>query len=90
MIFSSFVVRTNRRSCECYVLAQAESLNGERRITNDALFTLAIDDEEGSTSRIASTIVMPPDSALENFANASVVRRQQRLELKTLLTRLYG
>jgi len=71
-------------------MAQAEGRNGQRRFTNDALFTLALDNDEGPGSSISSTIVMPRHSALENFANASSVRRQQRLELKTLLTRIYG
>ncbi|UZJ54816.1 hypothetical protein CBS101457_004136 [Exobasidium rhododendri] len=89
MIFSAFVVKIYGKSCEVYVMAQAEGRKGQRRFTNDVLFTLALDNEEGSDSRIASTIVMPPQSAMESFADASNVRRQQRLELKALLTRLY-
>lgn len=91
MILSALVVKTYRRSLECYVLVEAESLEGQRRFTNDALFTLALDNaEDKESTSIASTIVMPPHSAMETFANASIVRRQQRLELKTMLTRIYG
>jgi acyl-CoA hydrolase len=90
MILSALVVKTNRRSCEVYVIAQAEGRNGQRRFTNDALFTLALDDDRREEGKIVSTIVMPHGSALATFADASIVRRKERLELKTLLTRIYG
>ena len=90
MILSALVVKTYRRSCEVYVLAQAERRGGERRFTNDALFTLALDHGKEEDVEITSTIEMPASSALETFANASTQRKQQRLELKNLLSRIYG
>ncbi|EPQ30868.1 uncharacterized protein PFL1_01765 [Pseudozyma flocculosa PF-1] len=41
MSFTAIAVRSFRQSCEVYVLAEAEAPNGTRRLTNDALFTLA-------------------------------------------------
>lgn len=91
MILTAIVIKTFRRSCEVLVVAQAESVDGQRRITNDALFTLALDDAEGQgESHIVSKVEMPPGSALETFANVSEARRIGRLELKALLARIYS
>lgn len=52
------------------------------------------EEEEGKSGsiddHITSQIIMPPNSALESFANASHIRRQQRLELRQMLVRVYG
>lgn len=103
MTFTAIVVRTFVQSCEVYVLAEAESRNGTRRITNDALFTLAfpLDDHDIATSLLGSTsdggrprllrqVEMPPDSALGTFAEVAVQRRQSRLEMKQMLVRIYS
>lgn len=89
MILTALVIRTYTRSVEVYVLVQAEGRDGKRRFTNDALFTMALDSSKEAGDRIVSTIDMPPGSALETFAKASAMRRQQRLELKQLITRVY-
>ena len=90
MILTALVVKTYRRSCEVYVMTQAEGLDGHRRFTNDVLFTLALDNDDEGGASIASTVAMPVGSALATFAQASQARRKERLELKTLLTRIYG
>ncbi|PWN36662.1 uncharacterized protein FA14DRAFT_159092 [Meira miltonrushii] len=106
MILSAIVVRTYAHSCEVYVLAQAENREGQRRFTNDVLFTMAYCKEQALATQsdtldgegkvgsiddhITSQIIMPANSALESFANASQVRRQQRLELRQMLVRVYG
>lgn len=106
MILSAIVIRTYAHSCEVYVLAQAENREGQRRFTNDVLFTMAYCQEQVSLTKndtsegegkvgsiddhITSQIIMPANSALESFANASQVRRQQRLELRQMLVRVYG
>jgi hypothetical protein len=89
MILTALVIKTYTRSVEVYVIVQAEGRDGKRRFTNDAFFTMALDSPKEEGDRITSTIRMPPGSALETFANASVLRRQQRLELKQLITRVY-
>lgn len=71
------------------MIVQAEGRDGKRRFANDVLFTMALDSPKDEGDRIVSTIEMPPGSALETFANASALRRQQRLELKQLITRVY-
>ncbi|SOV03859.1 related to Cytoplasmic acetyl-CoA hydrolase 1 [Ustilago sp. UG-2017a] len=103
MTFISVVVRTFVQSCEVYVLAIAEARNGTRRITNDALFTLAFPLDEGdiSTSMLASVrdgsragllrqVEMPVGSALEKFAEVAAKRRESRLEMKDMLARIYS
>lgn len=42
--FSAIVTRTFSRSVEVFVVAEAESPEGTRRVTNDALLTLACAD----------------------------------------------
>lgn len=84
------MIKTYRHSCEVYVIAQAEGRDGKRRFTNDALFSLALDHKHDDKVEIASRIAMPPASALATFAEASNLRRSQRLELKNLLNRIYG
>lgn len=88
MIFSAIIIKTYEHSCEVYVIAQAENLQGERRFTNDVLFTMAFEQEEGSS--IYSQIKMRPDSALEEFSHKAEYRRQRRLELRNMLLRVYG
>lgn len=103
MTFTAIVIRTFVQSCEVYVLAEAESRNGTRRITNDALFTLAfpLDDQDIAASLLGSTsdggrqkllrqVEMPQDSALATFADVAVQRRQSRLEMKQMLVRIYS
>jgi len=99
MTFTAVVVRTFVQSCEVFVLAEAESRNGTKRITNDALFTLAfpLDEseilspvKEGSRFRLLRQVDMPPDSALAAFADVAVKRRETRLELKQMLVRIYS
>lgn len=93
MLFSALVVRTYAHSCEVYVLAQAEDRQGQRRFTNDVLFTMAYDSDGQESARsdhITTQISMPSDSALQAFAAASSARRQQRLELRQMLVRVYG
>lgn len=101
--FTAVVVKTFVQSCEVYVLAEAESRNGTRRITNDALFTLAfpLDEsdisssvlaskKEGSRARLLRQVEMPEGSALATFAEVAVKRRESRLELKQMLVRIYS
>ena len=102
MIFTALAVRTFARSCEVYVMAHGESLEGKRRFTNDVLFTLACDDDDEADkdtdasasiparAKIATTIKTAPGSALHTFAAAADTRRQQRLELRDMLVRVYG
>ncbi|SJX62539.1 related to Cytoplasmic acetyl-CoA hydrolase 1 [Sporisorium reilianum f. sp. reilianum] len=99
MTFTAVVVRTFVQSCEVYVLAEAEAANGTKRITNDALFTLAFPLDEsdsiaavrdGSRTRLLRQVDMPHDSALAQFADVAVKRRQTRLELKQMLVRIYS
>ncbi|CDU26020.1 related to Cytoplasmic acetyl-CoA hydrolase 1 [Sporisorium scitamineum] len=99
MTFTAVVVRTFVQSCEVYVLAEAESPNGTKRVTNDALFTLAfpLDESdsiaavrEGSRTRLLRQVEMPEQSALAEFAEVAVKRRQTRLELKQMLVRIYS
>ncbi|GAK65321.1 thioesterase [Moesziomyces antarcticus] len=103
MTFTAVVVRTFVQSCEVYVLAEAESRNGTRRITNDALFTLAFPLDEsdissamlasvrdGSRARLLRQVDMPPGSALATFADVAVRRRASRLEMKEMLVRIYS
>ncbi|TKY86180.1 hypothetical protein EX895_005005 [Sporisorium graminicola] len=100
MTFTAVVVRTFVQSCEVYVLAEAESPNGTKRITNDALFTLAFPLDEsdaviasvrdGSRARLLRQVEMPEQSALAQFAEVAVKRRQTRLELKQMLVRIYS
>lgn len=101
--FTAVVVRTFVQSCEVYVLAIAESSNGTTRITNDALFTLAFPLDEGdisssmlasvrdgSRARLLRQVEMPKGSALETFAEVAAKRRESRLEMKDMLTRIYS
>ncbi|KAJ9480245.1 Acyl-CoA hydrolase [Pseudozyma hubeiensis] len=98
MTFTAVVVRTFVQSCEVYVLAEAESRNGTKRITNDALFTLAfpLDQEDvtsqvkGGRARLLRQVEMPEGSALAEFADVAVRRRETRLELKQMLVRIYS
>ena len=103
MTFTAVVVRTFVQSCEVYVLAEAESRNGTRRITNEALFTLAFPLDEGdltqsmlasvrdgSRARLLRQVEMPGGSALETFAEVAVKRRESRLEMKNMLVRIYS
>ncbi|EST04766.2 Thioesterase superfamily [Kalmanozyma brasiliensis GHG001] len=92
MTFTAVVVRTFVQSCEVYVLAEAESPNGTRRVTNDALFTLAfpLDEADSGRGRMLRQVEMPKGSALETFAGVAVKRRQTRLELKSMLVRIYS
>ncbi|KAN0065332.1 hypothetical protein ACQY0O_001168 [Thecaphora frezii] len=102
MTFTAIAVRTFRQSCEVYVLAEAESPNGTRRITNDALFTLAFPFEadevaqgrqgiEGAAEgeRMLRQVEMPSGSALETFAQVAPQRRKARLEMRDMLNRIY-
>ncbi|SPO27069.1 related to Cytoplasmic acetyl-CoA hydrolase 1 [Ustilago trichophora] len=103
MTFTAVVVRTFVQSCEVYVLAEAESRNGLRRVTNDALFTLAFPLDEsdisssmlasvrdGSRARLLRQVEMPAGSALATFADVAVKRRESRLEMKQMLVRIYS
>lgn len=103
MTFTALVIRTFIQSCEVYVLAEAESRNGTRRVTNDALFTLAfpLDDQDIAASlqgsnlsqerqRLLRQVEMPQDSALEQFSRVAVQRRHSRLEMKQMLVRIYS
>lgn len=98
MYFTAVVIRTFSQSCEVYVLAEGESPNGTRRVTNDALFTLAFPlrttehngEEAKAQQTILRPVVMPVGSALEQFAEVAEKRREARLELRKMLLRIYS
>lgn len=103
MTFISVVIKSFVKSCEVYVLAVAESRNGTRRVTNDALFTLAFpldqrdltssmlaEVSDGKRGRFLRQVEMPKGSALETFAEVAGKRRESRLEMKDMLARIYS
>lgn len=97
MSFTAIVTKTFSSSCEVYVLAEAESANGTRRVTNDALFTLAFhhraklpNGEIRSDHTVLREVVMPEGSALEQFAGVAQKRKESRLDLRKMLLRIYS
>ncbi|PWN46775.1 hypothetical protein IE53DRAFT_372030, partial [Violaceomyces palustris] len=92
MSFVAIVTRTFNQSCEVYVLAEAEAPNGTRRVTNDALFTLATSSSPDSSPPPPplTKVDMRPGSALETFSLVADRRRQARLQLKDMLIRIYA
>lgn len=97
MSFTAVVTQTFSSSCEVYVLAEAESVNGTRRVTNDALFTLAFhhratmpSGEPRTEHTVLREVVMPKGSALEQFAEVAQRRKESRLDLRKMLLRIYS
>ena len=78
-------IKTFSQSVELYVVAEAESRKGARRIANEALFTAAC----GEAVELR-TLYTTPGSALETFQAAAPHRRQERLLMRNMLTRLYA
>lgn len=98
MTFTAVVLRTFTRSCEVYVVASAEShdhAGGNRRFTNDALFTLALaappdENAGGEIEGALRRIVIPEESPLETYAGAAERRKGRRLQLREMVSLAAG
>ncbi|PWY97608.1 hypothetical protein BCV70DRAFT_195064 [Testicularia cyperi] len=77
MTFTAVVVRTFVQSCEVYVLAEAESRTGTRRITNEALFTLAfpLDDLDPAAPAFSNSFGEAWSSSSEAAARPKLLRQ---------------
>ncbi|KDN47315.1 Thioesterase/thiol ester dehydrase-isomerase [Tilletiaria anomala UBC 951] len=95
IFFTAVAVRAFANSVEVYVVAEAETREGKKRIANEALFTAAC--APTSVAHVGKQsdqpllkVVMPPGSALESLQQAADGRRYERLAMKNMLTRLYA